>query len=118
MTTTPKRPSERLRAAVLDTYELAEHEAALLEQACHTADLCADLQARLDADGPLVDGAHGPKVHPAAVELRQQRIALARLLAALRVPDDDTDALTVTSSGGRRQRRVGVRGVYGMGGAA
>lgn len=102
----PQRPSERLRAAVLADYDLAEHELALLTEACRTADLCDDLQQRLAADGPVVDGANGPKVHPAAVELRQQRIALARLLAALRVPDDDE------ATAGRTQRRTGVRGVY------
>ena len=52
----------------------------------------------------------GPRVHPALVELRQQRIALARLLAALRVPTgEDT---------GRAQHRTGVRGVYGIRGVS
>ncbi|HLM07095.1 MAG TPA: hypothetical protein VK402_18085 [Blastococcus sp.] len=47
------------------------------------------------------------------MEARQQRIALARLLAALRLPAGEEEA------GDRRpQRRMGVRGVYGVGGVA
>ena len=55
----------------------------------------------------------GRRAHPALVEARQQRIALARLLAALRLPAGEEEA------GDRRpQRRMGVRGVYGVGGVA
>jgi hypothetical protein len=48
--------------------------------------------------------------HPAVVEARQQRLALARLLAALRLPAGAEDDL---AAGRRPQRRVGVRGFYG-----
>jgi hypothetical protein len=90
--------------SVLAAYELEEHEAALLRQAARVADACADLQAVLDADGLFVAG----KVHPASVELRQQRILLARLVAALRLPDDATE-----DEGTKRpQRRGGPRGAY------
>lgn len=98
--------------AVTDAYELAEHELVLLGEACRTAVLCDELQDRLDDDGPLLKGKDGPRVHPAAVELRQQRIVLARLLVALRIPTDDEGEVDPES--GRTQRR-GVRGVYGMG---
>ncbi|MDQ3452051.1 MAG: hypothetical protein M3493_05025 [Actinomycetota bacterium] len=43
------------------------------------------------------------------MEARQQRIALARLLAALRLPAGEVEQ--------RPQRRVGVRGTYGITGA-
>jgi len=43
------------------------------------------------------------KAHPALVESRQQRIVFARLLAALRLPDDQH---------GERPQRRQVRGVY------
>lgn len=63
----------------------------------------------------MVDSPQGTKAHPAAVEARQQRIALARLLAALRLPAGaDGDE----AQGRRPQRRVGARGVYGIRGAA
>ncbi len=56
----------------------------------------------------------GDRANPAAVEARQQRIALARLLAALRLPAGEEDD---RQAGARAQRRVGVRGVYGVRGA-
>jgi hypothetical protein len=97
---------------VLEAFELDEHELALLRQAARTADLCDALQAIVDVEGPIVDG----RAHPAVVELRQQRIVLARLIVALRVPlGDQEDA--ATSAAGRLQRR-GLRGVYGIRGTA
>jgi len=98
-----KAAGRALWRAVLADYELAEHERRLLVEACRTVDLCADLQALVDAQGPVLGTAEHPKAHPAAVELRQHRIVLARLIAALRIPLDDlTD---------RTQSRP-IRGVY------
>lgn len=77
-----QQAGRRLWRAVLAAYELDEHELVLLRQAVRVADTCEVLQAAVDADGPMLDG----KAHPALVELRQQRILLARLVAALRVP--------------------------------
>jgi len=74
----------------------------------HVVDLCDQLQAVLDSDGPLLDG----KAHPAAVELRQQRIVLARLIVALRVPLGEEE-----DTAGRLQRRA-LRGVYGLSSAS
>lgn len=109
--TTDRRPpaprgsstaGKRLWAAVLADYELAEHELTLLVQAVRTVDLLERLHAVI-IEAPVLDG---DRPHPAIVEARQQRIVLARLVAALRVPmGDDEDE-------GRPQRRVGVRGVY------
>src|ERR1700694_2790531 len=76
----------RLWEATVADYELSEHEIGLLLQACRTVDALDALQARLDADGPMVDSPQGLKAHPALPELRQQRIALARLVAALGLP--------------------------------
>ena len=115
--TRPKAPSglrppgRRLWASVLDEYDLEEHELALLVEAVRTIDLLDLLDARVRDDGPIVVSPQGDKAHPAAVEARQQRIALARLLAGLRLPagqEDDRQA------GARPQRRVGARGVYGV----
>lgn len=99
---------------MVDDYHLDEHEAALLVEACRTVDLLGRLDAAVRRDGPLVDSTQGTRAHPAAVEARQQRIALARLLAALRLPaGDDGDE----QAGARPQRRVGARGVYGITGS-
>jgi hypothetical protein len=62
----------------------------------------------------MVASPQGRKANPAAVEARQQRIALARLLAALRLPNGESGD---QQSGARPQRRVGVRTPYGIRGA-
>lgn len=98
----------KLWTATLAEYELAEHETGLLLQACRTIDALDDLQARLEADGPMVTSPQGVKAHPALPELRQQRIALARLLAALGLPTG-----VETDEPATAQRRA-VRGVYGI----
>lgn len=96
---------------MVEPYELDEHERALLVEAVRTVDLLADLDAAVRRDGALVDSPQGTKAHPAAPEARQQRIALARLLASLRLPAGDVGD---EAPGRRPQRRVGVRGVYGI----
>jgi hypothetical protein len=102
----------RLWRDVLGEYELEEHELALLREMTRTVDQLDQLHAIVERDGMLLTGPGlAPKVHPAVVEARQLRIALARLAAALRLPagDEDSDA----KAGMRRpQRRVGARGVY------
>ena len=114
--TTPKIPrppagskaaGRSLWRAILADFDLEEHELALLRQACRVADTCDDLQTLVDNDGPMVAG----RTHPALTELRQQRITLARLIGALRVPlgEQQEDGQPV----GRSQYR-GTRGVYGI----
>lgn len=94
---------KRLWRSVLGSFELEEHELLLLRQAVRVTDTCEDLQAVSAAQGPVVDG----RVHPAVVELRQQRIVLARLIVALRVPLGEQEQPS------RTQYR-GARGVYGV----
>ncbi len=101
----------RLWRAVLAEFELAEHELTLLRQAVHVADLCEDLQQRVDEEGPVL----GDRAHPALVELRQQRILLARLIVALRVPLGEEEGARPPAS---RPQRRGLRGVYGIRGGA
>ena len=96
-----KSAGRALWRSVLGEYDLEEHELALLRQACRVADACDDLQTLVDAEGVLVAG----RAHPALVELRQQRITLARLVVAIRVPIGDQE--------GRSQYR-GARGVYAI----
>src|SRR3954471_20307218 len=76
----------RLWDAISREYELEEHELVLLRQAVRVADTCTDLQAMLDRDGLMLQD----RIHPASVELRQQRLLLGRLIVALRVPLGDT----------------------------
>lgn len=114
MTTKTRAPrglapaGRKLWDAVNADYELESHELLLLENAARTADLVAQLQARIDEDGPVSPAG---KTHPAVAEIRQQRITLARLLVALRVPSGNEEARTT------HQRR-GIRGVYRLNNAS
>jgi hypothetical protein len=112
--TTRKRPpsppkgtsasGRELWRQVVSRYHLDAHELGLLREAVRTLsdlDALADVIAR---DGHMLpDG----RVHPAVVEARQQRITVARLIAALRLPEDAADD-------NRPQRRGGARGVYAL----
>ena len=85
-------------------YQLSVTEDALLRQAVRTADHVAELDVVLEAEGLMVPGRDGVmRAHPALVEVRQQRLVLARLLAALRLPVEESSA------------RTQHRGVYGLG---
>lgn len=106
------RAGRDLWRSVVANFVLDDHERTLLEQAVAVADTCAHLQSVVDADGPLVRGPDGiDRAHAALVELRQQRILLARLIVALRVPLGDEEQQ------GRAPRRP-LRGVYGIRGGA
>lgn len=97
----------QLWRAVLAKYELEEHELTLLREAVRTVDQLDALAAVVSVQDVTV----GQRVNPALVEQRQLRIALARLLGALRLPAGDEDD---QSPGRRPQRRLGVRGIYGL----
>lgn len=101
-----RRSGRALWRAVLADFELTEHETVVLREACRTADSLDGLQALLDAEGLMGQTSQGPRIHPALVELRQQRITLARLFAALHIPVGEEQP-------GRTQHR-GTRGVYGI----
>ncbi|CAN5787090.1 hypothetical protein BH18ACT2_BH18ACT2_08070 [soil metagenome] len=107
-----KAAGRRLWRSIVDRFELEEHEAALLRAAVATVDLIDVLQRDIDKRGPVVESPQGVKANPAVVEVRQQRLVLARLLAALRLPAGDEADVQ------RPQRRGGVRGLYRVPGAA
>lgn len=110
-----KTSGRRLWASVLAKFELDEHELLMLREACRTADLCDELERDLSEHGAVIDGPQGRKASPAAVELRQQRVVLARLLAALRMPQG---AEGDQQASARPQRRTGMRGVHGLRGVS
>jgi hypothetical protein len=110
-----RAPGRRLWASIVDRYELDEHERALLVEAVRTVDLLDRLDTEVRRDGPTIDTPQGLRAHPAAVEARQQRIALARLISALRLPEDGEGTASTT---GRPQRRAGARGFYSLAGGA
>jgi hypothetical protein len=106
------RAGRRLWRGIVGPYELDPHEMELLRQAVRVADACEELQATLDAEGLMVEG----RTHPAAVELRQQRVLLGRLIVAMRIPGDAVDG-DQPDAPPRSQRR-GPRGFYAVRGGA
>ena len=87
------------------TYALSPSERELLVEACRALDTCEALQAVVGAEGITTAGSKGqPRAHPALAELRQARLALARLLAHLALPDDSGSA--VASPASIRARRA------------
>jgi len=97
----------RLWRSILAAYTLTEVEEVLLRQAVAAADHVAELDAVLTAEGLVAARDGVVRMHPALAEVRQQRLVLARLLSALRLPVED-------SPSARSQRR-GIRGVYSTG---
>lgn len=93
MTRNKPRPPDGLRGpgralwrSVVAEYDLFEQEIQTLLEACRSKDTLADLQAIVDADGLMVDSPQGRRMHPALVELRQQKAVYLRLMAGLRLP--------------------------------
>ena len=70
--------------------------------ACHTADRLDTLEQLSRVTDPIIEGRAGPMTHPVFAEVRQQSALLARLVAALRLPDEAT---------GKRPQKRQVRGV-------
>ncbi|MGE3844115.1 MAG: terminase [Vicinamibacterales bacterium] len=105
--------------AVTDVLDLDEHEALALRELCRTADVLDQLQAVVARDGVLLDSSQGARAHPALTELRQQRIAFARLAAAMRLPAGLADGKPSAAGDAQRgQVRSGVRGFYAIDGGS
>lgn len=88
------------------TWELDVAEMRLLQECCHLVDTVAALQEVVDAAGVMDTGSKGQdRVHPAVPELRAQRLALGRLLAALQLPAEDGE-VTIPEPITTRARRA------------
>jgi hypothetical protein len=89
--------------SVLERWKLEPAELALLREVVRVQTRCDVLAGVVEAEGPVAIGSRGQQVvSPAMVEARQQELVLGRLIAALRLPEDD-DATV------RPQRRGGFR---------
>ncbi|MFC6151555.1 hypothetical protein [Mumia xiangluensis] len=74
-------------------YVLDLTEMQLLREACSLLSEIDDLRAALSKVGVTVEGSTGQRrVNPAVGEIRQHRLALARVLKALDLPDTGADA--------------------------
>lgn len=91
--------------AVTQALDLDARDLGMLAEAARTLDLLDELDAMRQTQGTLTpDG----RVAPHVVEARQQRLALSRILVALRLPED------LSSPAERPQKRVGPRGFYSI----
>lgn len=96
-----------LWAAIADDFELDQREQALLATACRQADDVANLEALLAAEGLSVPGSKGqPRLSAVVSELRQGRLALAKLLDALKLP---AEAKPETEASARARKAVNTR---------
>lgn len=94
MTNRPRNlanPGKKLWDSTLEQYEFSDAELALLEEACRLRDHIALLDDVVKAEGVMSTSSQGVRVHPALVEARQSRLALARLLATLSIPPLEDD---------------------------
>lgn len=109
----PKTPKgvgtvgRRLWSEVLGELELTQAELAILTAACRTVTTLERIAEELESGGLTCENSRGDVVaSPLIIEQRQQGAALTRLIASLRLPQDDTDV--------RPQRRGGARASYGL----
>jgi hypothetical protein len=94
----------KLWQSVTSQYELSGHEEALLVELTRIADRLEALNAAIAKDGELV----GNRPHPALQEARLQQVVFGRLMAVLRVPDEES---------GHRPQRRSMRGFHTVTGA-
>lgn len=110
--TTPAPPEDlgdagrALWDALADSFDFETQEAALLVEACRVKDRLDALDSVVRDQGVTVTSPQGVKAHPALVEARQQQITLSRLIASLRLPDEEDN---------KPQRRGRSRGTYRAG---
>lgn len=99
------KSGRKLWRSVQEMAEMETHEELLLLEACRTADRLDSLADAAQSAPLTVTNHKGDEVaNPLMVESRQQSIVLARLIAALRIPDEE----------GRTPQRRGTRGAYGV----
>jgi hypothetical protein len=109
MPETPATPGDlgprglALFKSIADEFNLPQHERDLLHEAARVADRLDALDAVVRAEGVTVQSPQGVKTHPALSEARAQEIVLTRLIASLRVPDEEDQ---------RSPRRGASRGSY------
>ena len=96
-----EKAGRRVWREILDEFALDSRERIVLEQACRQLDAVAALEAEIHESGLVSRGSRGqPRLSGSVTELRQSRLAAAKLLSELALPDvEDT---TAASRRGRR----------------
>jgi hypothetical protein len=86
---------------VIQGYLINEVEGEIVREIAHVLTLIDQLQAELDRAGPVIGG----KLYPVVVELRQQRMLLAKLVALLPPAAEGTGPIPPPESPRTRQAR-------------
>jgi P27 family predicted phage terminase small subunit len=94
--------------AALDAdWQLDRRELHLLDRAAKIEDRLVELDAALDAEGPMARGSKGqPVAHPGLQESRQLALAQHRLLRDLELADPDKRRDPIVSVRARRAARA------------
>lgn len=75
--------------------EFEPWETEIVRRACDQVDDIRHLELTLERQGGVVAGSMGqPRLNPIFAEVRQGRLAVAKLLAQLKIPDADGEPLT------------------------
>lgn len=91
--------AKHLWSEITENYDLRVDELRILEDACREIDLVERLEAELKGADLVVNGSMGqPVASPLVQELRQHRSVLARLLVLLKLPDDEGQAQSPSST--------------------
>lgn len=100
---------------IVAVYELAPHERELVAELARLLDEADQLRRAVQHDGTTVLGSKDQvRLHPALGELRATRLAFARILAQLGLPDEDDQAM---KSGHQLRGVTGARARWGKPGA-
>ncbi len=96
----------RFWRSVTAEFELDVKEAVLLDTACRLIDDLARLQKALGGEPTIVKGSTGQaRAHPLLAEMRAHRLALEKVLSALKLPAEPAAQLD-TSSAARKAARA------------
>ncbi|MCX5588183.1 hypothetical protein [Streptomyces erythrochromogenes] len=100
----------RLWDDIVDGQELRTDELRILEDACREVDLIERMHAELQGAPLVVKGSMGQDVaNPLVQELRQHRALVARLLASLKLREDDQGERDALARQDQARRAAGVR---------
>ena len=113
MTSKPKPPTglgpagRKLWNDLAGAFDLEDHELPMLAAAARQADDISALEKAIARDGVTVEGSAGqPRLNGAVSEVRQGRLALAKILGSVAWPTEDGAALTTTQRKARDAARA------------
>jgi hypothetical protein len=94
--------------ATLAAYDMRADELLVLESACRMTDELSAMQAALRGQPVMIEGSQGQmRPHPLFAEVRNHRLALAKLLGQLSISDADAEQTgKAKSHAGRQMARL------------